>query len=101
MTLPLLEPYQNTGLNVTCENFFTSLSLAKKLLQQHTTIVGTLRGHQREIPNKIFFEKDAALYLSNFFFALPPESIIILSYKAKKNKVVFLLSSEHKAVEVR
>ena len=100
VTLSLLEPYQNVGLNVTCDNFFTSLSLAKKLLQQHTTIVGTIRGHRREIPNEICFEKDAALYSSNFFFTLPPESIMILSYKAKKNKVVFLLSSEHKTVEV-
>ena len=100
VTLSLLEPYQNAGLNVTCENFITSLSLAKKLLQQHTTIVGTIRRHRREIPNEIRFEKDAALYSSNFFFTLPPESIMILSYKAKKNKVVFLLSSEHKTVEV-
>ena len=86
VTLSLLEPYQNAGLNVTCDNFFTSLSLAKKLLQQHTTIVGTIRGHRREIPNEIRFEKDAALYSSNFFFTLPPESIMILSYKAKKTR---------------
>ena len=62
--------------------------------------MGTIRGHRREIPNEIRFEKDAALYSSNFFFTLPPESIRILSYKAKKNKVIFLLSSEHKTVEV-
>ena len=62
--------------------------------------MGTIRGHRTEIPNEIRFEKDAALYSSNFFFTLPPESIMILSYKAKKNKVVFLLSSEHKTVEV-
>ena len=100
VTLSLFEPYRNASLNVTCDNFFTSFSLAKKLLQQHTTIVGTIRGHRREIPNKICFEKDAAVYSFNFFFTLPPESIMILSYKAKKNKVVFLLSSEHKTVEV-
>ena len=62
--------------------------------------MGTIRGHRREILNEIRFEEDAALYSSNFFFTLPPESIMILSYKAKKNKVVFLLSSEHNTVEV-
>ena len=62
--------------------------------------MGSIRGHRREVPNEIRFEKDAALYLSNFFLTLPPESIMILSYKAKKNKAVFLLSSEHKRVEV-
>ena len=29
-TLSLLEPYRNAGLDVSCDNFFTSLSLAKK-----------------------------------------------------------------------
>ena len=62
--------------------------------------MGTIRGRRREILNEIRFEEDAALYSSNFFFTLPPESIMILSYKAKKNKVVFLLSSEHKTLEV-
>ena len=46
------------------------------------------------------FVKHAALYSSKFFFTLLPESILLLSYKAKKNKVVFLLFSEHKTVEV-
>ena len=72
VTLSLLEPYRNAGLNVTCDNFLKSLSLAKKLLQQHTTIVGTIIEHRREISNEICFEKDAALYSSNFFFTLPP-----------------------------
>ena len=96
VTLSLLEPYRNAGLNVTCDNFF----FHPYLLQQLTTIVGTIRGYRREISNEICFEKDAAPYSSNFFFTLPPESIMILSYKAKKNKVEFLLSSEHKTVEV-
>ena len=62
--------------------------------------MGTIRRHRREIPNEIRSEKDAVLYSSNFYFTLPPESIMILSYKAKKSKVVFLLSSEHKTVDV-
>ena len=57
VTLTLMEPYRNAGLNVTCDNFLTSLSLAKKLLQQHTTIVGTIREHRREILNKSALKK--------------------------------------------
>ena len=82
--LSLLEPYQNAGLNVTY-NFFTSLSLAKKNLQQNATLVGTIKGHPRKIPNKIRFEKDA-FYSSKFFFTLPLEKTIMLNYKAKKKK---------------
>ena len=32
VTLSLMEPYKNTGHNVTTDNFFISLSLARKLL---------------------------------------------------------------------
>ena len=32
MNLSLMEPYKNTGLNVTTDNFFTSLSLARRHL---------------------------------------------------------------------
>ena len=62
--------------------------------------MGTIRGHRRIIPKKIRFEKDAALYLPKFLLTLAPEKIKLLSYKAKKNKVVFLLSSKHKTEEV-
>ena len=35
VTLSLMESYTNMGLNVTIDNFFTSLSLAKRLAEQH------------------------------------------------------------------
>ena len=50
VVLRLLEPYYNLGHNVTCDNFFTSLSLAKELLTKSTTLVGTIRSNRREIP---------------------------------------------------
>ena len=68
LTLSLLQLYRKADLNVTFDNFSTSLSLAKKLLQQNKTLVGTISSHRRDILNKICFEKDAALYLSNFLF---------------------------------
>ena len=68
VTLSLLQLYRKADLNVTFDNFSTSLSLAKKLLQQNKTLVGTISSHRRDILNKNRFEKDAALYLSNFLF---------------------------------
>ena len=94
MTLSLLEPYRNASLNVTCDNFFTSLSLAKKkILNQQTTIVGTIRGHRREIPNKIRFEKDAALYSSNFFLCIATREHhdIQLQSKEKQGSILAFL----------
>ena len=86
VTLSLLEPYRNAGLNVTCDNFFTFLSLAKNLLQQYTMIMGTIR----EISNEIRFKKDPVLHSSKFFFTLSPERIMMLSYKAKKQGSVLV-----------
>ena len=45
VTLSLMEPYKNTGLNVTTDNFFTSLSLAGKLLQSNIMMLGTTKAH--------------------------------------------------------
>ena len=37
----LLGNYLNMGYNVTCDNFFTSADLAKQLMAQKTSLVGT------------------------------------------------------------
>ena len=59
ITLSLLEPYRKTDLNMTCDNSFTSLSLAKNILQQNTVLVGSIRRHRKIIPKTIRFGKDA------------------------------------------
>ena len=49
VVMSLMEPYHNTGQNVTTDNYFTSLKTAKNLLQHKITMVGTLRKNKREI----------------------------------------------------
>ena len=41
--LTLLQPYYKKGYNVTTDNYFTSLKLAKELKQKKTTILSTIR----------------------------------------------------------
>ena len=89
-----------TGLNVTTDNFFTSLSVARRLLQSNITMQGTMRAHRREIMSETKLGKDAVCIHSAFVFTPPEESIMSLSYKAKKNKVVYLLCSSHKTTTV-
>ncbi|UYV65948.1 PBRM1, partial [Cordylochernes scorpioides] len=54
----LCEPIKGTGRNVTMDNWFTSYSLALKLLQQfRLTIVGTLKRNKKEIPSEFVISR--------------------------------------------
>ena len=86
VTSSLMEPYKNTGLNVTTDNFFTTLSLAKRHLHSNITMLGTMRAHRREIPPEAKLGKGATLYSSSFLFRPPEENVMLLSHKAKKIK---------------
>lgn len=79
-----------TGRNITMDNYFTSMPLAKELLSNKTTLVGTLRKNKREIPPSFLETKNKAVHSSVFGFT---KSETLVSYKAKANKVVLALST--------
>ena len=43
IVLDLVEVIENSGQNIACDNFFTDLSLARKLLQKKLTLVELMR----------------------------------------------------------
>ena len=45
----LTEKVKGKGYNITCDNFFTSLSAAEKLARNKISIVGTIRKNRREL----------------------------------------------------
>ena len=96
VVMKLMEPYLGKGRNVTTDNFFTSLNLAKRLLQKNTTIVGTLNRIRKEVPAAIKTSK-APLYSSTI---LNNEGITLTVYQGKTSKNVLLLSSIHKTVSI-
>ena len=98
VVMKLMEPYFQTGINVTTDNFFTTLRVARNLLQRDITMVGTLRPNRREIPAEMHM-KNERLYTSKFAFS-EDDNVMLTSYKAKQNKTVFLLSSAHDRAEV-
>ena len=82
-----------TGRNITINNWFTSYELVHRMLNCHRlTVVGTLRKDKREIPAAFIMDRGRDRNTSLFGFQ---EKCTLLSYVAKKNKVVRLLFSMH------
>ena len=49
---------------ITCDNFFTSLQLAKRLANEKISIVGTMRKNQRELSKEITEAENGGLHSS-------------------------------------
>ena len=50
VVLSLVTEVEKSGRNITTDNFFTSLALARKLLNKKLTLVGTIRRNRVELP---------------------------------------------------
>ena len=48
--LSLCKNLQGSGINITVDNFFCSLNLARELLLMNMILVGTMRSTRREVP---------------------------------------------------
>jgi hypothetical protein len=94
ITMSLAEPFLDKGRNITADNFFTSLELAKKLLERKTTLVGTIRSNRREIPPKAKDIKGRKKGDTQHFTC---EKMTLCSFWDKKSRPVLLLSSMHRA----
>ena len=88
--MTLLQPYFRKGYNVTTDNYSTSLKLADELKQHKTTILGTIRKQQREVPNTDLVIKYKPLHTSEIYSSLCGCSLTIC--KAKKKKVLCILT---------
>ena len=88
----LCSRFRNTGRNITTDNFFTSVPLAKHLLENGLTIVGTLRQNKPDIPPLMKASKSREVHSTEFGFN---GSITMVSYVRKKGKAVVLLSTMH------
>lgn len=82
------------GRNVTCDNFFTSHSLATELKKRQMTIVGTMRKNKKEIPSVLLDMKSKPAQYSQFVFDHKLRATMV-SYVPKKNRSVILLSTYH------
>jgi hypothetical protein len=88
-----------SGRNITTDNFFTSLALARQLKSKQLTLVGTVRNNRREVPKSLTDYHHRELYSSTFVFT-EADRILLVSYKAKPSKIILLLSSQHQDASV-
>lgn len=91
----LSKTVKGSNRNITCDNWFTSVSLAQDLLKEpyKLTLVGTIRSNKPEIPTK-FIEKDNSRLVGTSMFGFS-KFLTLVSFKSKKTKIVSLLSTMH------
>ncbi|XP_049320225.1 piggyBac transposable element-derived protein 4-like [Astyanax mexicanus] len=81
------------GVTVTCDNFFTSYSLAQELLRKKVALVGTIRANKPELPPRLKQTKGRAVFSSLFAFT---NTTAAVSYIPRRGRNVLLLSTKHR-----
>lgn len=92
ITLELAQCISGTGRNFALDNWFTSIPLAKKLLDQQLTLLGTLKKNKTEIPPEFLPSKDKQVNSTIFGFN---EELTLCSFVPKPRKARIRLSTMH------
>lgn len=91
----LTKSVHGTNINITYDNWFTSIPLAKKMLSKYKlTTVGTLRKNKTEIPPDTLVTKNRPIGSSIFLYN-SHDQLQLNTYCPKKGKMVLLLSNMH------
>ena len=88
----LVTPIEKSGINLTTDNWYTSVPLSEYLLMKNITLLGTVRKNKREIPPSFLPNKNKPVGTSVYGFQ---KDKVLVSYTPKKNKAVLLLSTMH------
>lgn len=88
----LVEPIVGSHRNITADNFFSSIPLARILLQKSLTYIGTLKKNKPEIPECFLPNKERESKSSIFGFQ---DKCTLVSYVPQKNKAVCAISTMH------
>ncbi|XP_074485815.1 uncharacterized protein LOC141764447 isoform X1 [Sebastes fasciatus] len=95
VVLKLAEPFLGKGRNITTDNFFTSLKLATALQAKKTSLVGTLRKTNCELPPSA--KVQAELFHTK---VLKCADATLTIYQGKPRENVCILSSMHTSVGI-
>ena len=88
----LTAPWRTSGRNVTPDNFFTSIPLAKDLLKGGLTYAGTIRSNKPHMPDAMKANNTRQVNSSLFGFN---DQATLVSYVRKEKQAVLALSTTH------
>ena len=94
VVLKLSERYFNSGRNIFMDRFFSSHSVAIKLLEKGLTMTGTIKQNRREVPSSFRCVKSRDTFSTKELWD-GENRIMLLSYVPKRNKNVLMISSMH------
>ena len=83
------------GYNITCDNFFTSLQLAKRLANEKISIVGTMRKNRRELSKKMTEAENGGL-VSSFGIATVEASLLSINQNQRKQYACYQVCIDHR-----
>lgn len=89
----LASPVLDSGRNITLEKSFTSISLATSLLSRKTTMVGSFRKNDPEVPPEFSTGRGRPIHSSLIAFF---DKCSLVSYIPKKSTSVLVLSTLHR-----
>ena len=101
IAITLMQKYLDKGHQLYVDNYYTSVSLAKYLLQHGTHITGTIRDHRKHFPTelkRVILDKGELAYFNH-------DKIVIMKYRAHRNtssgkpKTVHLLTTSHRPAQ--
>ena len=78
VVLSLTEVVKNKGYNVTTDNFFTSLEVARKLRDRATSIVGTVRGNSKHLSKEITLQEKGKRMNPNSIFKMKVNACLLI-----------------------
>ncbi|XP_037399722.1 uncharacterized protein LOC108434716 [Pygocentrus nattereri] len=97
VVMKLMKPYLGKGRTAATDIYFTSLSLANRLLESNTTLLGTINKIRREIPLEAKNAKGREKLSTEVYRS---GGALLTVYAPKTNKTVCVLSTMHTHVKI-
>ncbi|KAL7865114.1 hypothetical protein SRHO_G00103610 [Serrasalmus rhombeus] len=97
VVMKLMKPYLGKGRTVATDNYFTSLSVANRLLESNTTLLGTINKIRWEIPLEAKNAKGREKLSTEVYRS---DGALLTVYAPKTNKTVCVLSTMHTHVKI-